>query len=108
MARRDDALYSMAVVEALTGLTRRQVRYYEAQGLVHPARTTGRHRLFSTDNLDELLLIKELKEQGYHTMAKLKRALQRKGQQTSHIVMDLPESDATAYFATREILAKRD
>ncbi|MFD1426188.1 MerR family glutamine synthetase transcriptional repressor [Kroppenstedtia sanguinis] len=62
--RRNLPLFPMGTVTQLTELTPRQIRYYEQQGLIHPARTQGRQRLFSFNDVDQLLRIKSLMEKG--------------------------------------------
>lgn len=62
--RRSMPLLSMNIVMQLTGLTARQIRYYEVQELVHPARTEGKQRMFSLDDIDILLEIKDLLKTG--------------------------------------------
>jgi MerR family transcriptional regulator, glutamine synthetase repressor len=62
--RRNMALFPIGIVMKLTDLTARQIRYYELNGLVHPARTEGRQRLFSFNDVDRLLEIKSLIEKG--------------------------------------------
>lgn len=57
-------VYSIGVVEKLTGLTGRQIRYYEQHGLIRPQRTKGKQRLYSPADVDRLLQIKELLNQG--------------------------------------------
>jgi MerR family glutamine synthetase transcriptional repressor len=57
-------VYPIGVVEKLTGLTGRQIRYYEATGLVIPARTKGKQRLYSPEDVERLLRVKELLSQG--------------------------------------------
>ena len=51
-------------VMQITNLTARQIRYYEEHGLVEPVRSDGNRRMFSLQNVDELLEIQELLEQG--------------------------------------------
>ncbi|WAA11257.1 MerR family transcriptional regulator [Fervidibacillus albus] len=48
----------------LTDLSARQIRYYEEHGLVVPARTKGKQRMFSLNDIDKLLEIKDLLDQG--------------------------------------------
>lgn len=62
--RRSMPLLSMNIVMQLTGLTARQIRYYEEQQLVQPARTEGKQRMFSLDDIDILLEIKDLLKTG--------------------------------------------
>lgn len=48
------------------GLSRRTVRYYEEQGLFAPAgRTEGGFRLYTDEQVDRLLLIKQMKPLGF-------------------------------------------
>lgn len=62
--RRNMPLFPMAIVKQLTELSARQIRYYEEHHLIHPARTSGNQRLFSFNDVDRLLEIKALIEQG--------------------------------------------
>lgn len=74
--RRNMPLFPMGIVTKLTELTPRQVRYYEQQGLIHPARTKGNQRLFSFNDVDRLLEIKNLMEKGVN-VAGVKEVLQK-------------------------------
>lgn len=62
--RRNMPLFPIGIVKKLTELTPRQIRYYEEHQLIHPVRTSGNQRLFSFNDVDRLLEIKELIEQG--------------------------------------------
>jgi MerR family glutamine synthetase transcriptional repressor len=75
--RRSQPLFSIGIVKDLTGLTARQIRYYEEHQLIHPARTEGNQRLFSFNDVDRLLEIKELIEKGIN-LAGIKQVLQLK------------------------------
>ena len=68
-------VYTMAVVERLTGLTRRRIRYYEKCGLVRPQRTQGGHRLYSPENIETLLRIKSIMDSGITTIEAVRRML---------------------------------
>jgi MerR family glutamine synthetase transcriptional repressor len=57
-------LFPIGIVTKLTELTPRQIRYYEQQGLISPARTKGNQRLFSFNDVDRLLQIKSYLEKG--------------------------------------------
>ena len=49
-------------VEELTGLTRQNIRYYERQGLLEPARADGNdYRDYSQKDVERLKLIKMLR-----------------------------------------------
>ncbi|MDI3297927.1 MAG: MerR family transcriptional regulator [Bacillota bacterium] len=72
---RDRPLYPMSVASELTGLTPRQIRYYDQRGLVSPHRTQGGHRLFSARDLERLLAVKRYLGQGY-TLREIRRILE--------------------------------
>lgn len=54
----------ISTVMQLTNLSARQIRYYEEHHLIEPVRTDGNRRMFSLNNVDELLEIQEMLEQG--------------------------------------------
>ncbi|KMY49532.1 MerR family transcriptional regulator [Peribacillus loiseleuriae] len=62
--RRSMPLFSIGIVMQLTELSARQIRYYEEHQLITPMRTDGNRRLFSLNDIDRLLEIKDLLEQG--------------------------------------------
>lgn len=74
----DRPLYPMSVAAELTGLTPRQIRYYDQRGLVSPHRTPGGHRLFSGRDLERLLAVKRLLGQGY-TLREIRRLMEEPG-----------------------------
>jgi len=47
-----------------TGLSIKAIRFYEAQGLIEPPARLGRYRVYTTQDLELLLLIKEATELG--------------------------------------------
>jgi MerR family glutamine synthetase transcriptional repressor len=62
--RRTMPILPISIVMQLTDLTARQIRYYEEQKLINPARTEGNKRMFSMNDVDALLEIKDYLEQG--------------------------------------------
>ncbi|HEY0222448.1 MerR family transcriptional regulator [Lactovum miscens] len=75
--RKNMAVLPMSTVIKLTGLSARQIRYYEAQDLVIPERTGGNHRLYSLYDIDKLLEIKDIL-QSANSMVDVKRILKRR------------------------------
>ncbi|NUH82437.1 MerR family transcriptional regulator [Bacillus firmus] len=73
-------LFPIGTVMQLTDLTARQIRYYEEHQLISPARTDGNRRLFSLNDIDVLLEIKDLIDQGVN-MAGIKQLFFVKEQQ---------------------------
>ncbi|PRX26490.1 MerR family glutamine synthetase transcriptional repressor [Orenia metallireducens] len=57
-------VYSIGVVQEKTGLTGRQIRYYEESELIKPARTKGNQRIYSQSDIEKLKEIKEMLEKG--------------------------------------------
>lgn len=90
--RRSMPLFSIGTVMKLTDLTARQIRYYEEHGLIKPDRTEGNRRLFSLNDIDTLLEIKDLIDQGIN-MAGIKQIFAVKNEQLKEqsIVQDLPK-----------------
>jgi MerR family transcriptional regulator, glutamine synthetase repressor len=82
--RRSMPLFPIGTVMQLTELTARQIRYYEEHELISPARTDGNRRLFSLIDIDRLLEIKDLIDQGIN-MAGVKQLLLVKEQQSNVI-----------------------
>ncbi|WP_413301139.1 MerR family transcriptional regulator [Bacillus sp. 1P10SD] len=78
--RRSMPLFPIGTVMQLTELTARQIRYYEEHQLISPARTEGNRRLFSLNDIDRLLEIKDLIDQGVN-MAGIKQLFAVKQQQ---------------------------
>ncbi|HGC9626274.1 TPA: MerR family transcriptional regulator [Streptococcus agalactiae] len=64
--RRTMAVFPIGTVMKLTDLTARQIRYYEDQGLITPERTEGNRRMFSLNDMDRLLEIKDFISDGLH------------------------------------------
>ena len=67
--RRSLAVFPIGTVMKLTDLTARQIRYYEDQGLIQPERTAGNRRMYSLNDMDRLLEIKDFLDDGYNIAA---------------------------------------
>lgn len=78
--RRSMPLFPIGIVMQLTELTARQIRYYEEHQLISPARTDTNRRLYSLNDIDKLLEIKDLIDQGIN-MAGIKQLFLMKDQQ---------------------------
>ncbi|MCM3717067.1 MerR family transcriptional regulator [Fictibacillus phosphorivorans] len=99
MNRRNLPLFPISIVMQLTELSARQIRYYEEHELIHPARTEGNRRLFSFNDVDKLLEIKAMLEQGVN-LAGIKKVFELneqaaellKNQQNVQEVKEISES----------------
>ena len=75
--RKTMPLLPISIVMQLTDLTARQIRYYEEHDLIQPHRTEGNRRMFSLNDVDKLLEIKDMLDQGVN-MAGIKRVFDMK------------------------------
>lgn len=67
--RRTLSVFPIGSVMKLTGLTARQIRYYEEQGLIEPDRNEGNRRMYSLNDMDRLLEIKDYIADGLNIAA---------------------------------------
>lgn len=63
--RRSMAVFPIGTMMQLTDLTARQIRYYEEQRLIQPVRTETNRRMYSLNDVDRLLEIKDFLEEGW-------------------------------------------
>ncbi len=74
-----DVFTTMEIVE-LTGFTERQLGYWDQQGILKPgvqqAIGSGSRRLYSTEDLEQLSIIRQLKKRGWSTQ-KIREAITR-------------------------------
>lgn len=84
--RKSLAVFPIGTVMKLTGLTARQIRYYEEYELVTPQRSSTNRRLYSLNDVDRLLEIADLLDDGM-TLKGIKRKYD------NHSVMDREEKD---------------
>lgn len=68
--------FPIGTVMQLTDLTARQIRYYEDQGLIFPARNDGNRRMYSLNDMDVLLEIKDYLNDGLN-IAGIKRVYEQ-------------------------------
>lgn len=89
--RKTMPLLPISIVMQLTDLTARQIRYYEEHELITPARTEGNRRMFSLNDVDVLLEIKDLLDQGIN-MAGIKKVFAMKNEP---VLANQPKGDIT-------------
>lgn len=95
--RRSMPLFPIGIVMQLTELSARQIRYYEENELVFPARSEGNRRLFSFNDVDTLLEIKNLIEQKVN-IAGIKQLMAVKQQRD-----EVPSEEVTQEAAKPEL-----
>lgn len=99
---RDDGnapVYPVGTVSRLTGLSPRQIRYYDKVGLVVPQRSEGGHRLYSREQMEELTLIAQLREKDY-SLPEVRKELQKRREQggVTRQARRFSETDASFRF----------
>ncbi|BDH61357.1 MerR family transcriptional regulator [Ureibacillus massiliensis 4400831 = CIP 108448 = CCUG 49529] len=99
--RRAMPLLPISMVMQLTELTARQIRYYEEHKLIEPARSEGNRRMFSLDDVDALLEIRELLDQGIN-MAGIKKVFDMRKTNNVKSSNNLSISDAELRSILRE------
>ena len=92
--RRSMPLLSISIVMQLTELSARQIRYYEEHDLIQPHRTEGNRRMFSLNDVDQLLEIKDMLEQGIN-MAGIKKLFDMKDNPTIQAIKEQEEISDT-------------
>ncbi len=102
--RRSMPLFPIGIVMQLTELSARQIRYYEENELIFPARTEGNRRMFSFNDVDRLLEIKKLIEQGVN-LAGIKQLFEMKKQvEQQEMIEDRPAKKDLSDIELRKLL----
>lgn len=70
--KRSLAIFPIGTIMSLTGLTARQIRYYEDYQLINPKRSATNRRLYSLNDIDRLLEIMDMVDDGM-TLKGIKR-----------------------------------
>ncbi len=68
-----NSFYQIGIAKEKTGLTARQIRYYEEVGLIKPERTESNYRIYSKQDIQRLKKIKELMKAGMNTHGILRK-----------------------------------
>lgn len=64
---KDKKVINIGIVTEMTGLSDRQIRYYEDRKLIFPARTSSGFRKYSFSDIERLMEIAEQIEDGVQT-----------------------------------------
>jgi DNA-binding transcriptional MerR regulator len=67
LSYKDKKVITIGIVSELTGLSERQIRYYEERKLIMPERTPGGTRKFSFTDVEKLVQIANHMEDGLQT-----------------------------------------
>lgn len=96
--RRSMSVFPIGTVMKLTDLTARQIRYYEEQDLIHPERSEGNRRMYSLNDIDVLLEIKDYLTDGLN-MAGIKKLYEMKEEEKeARVKQPLTDKDVRRIF----------
>lgn len=90
--RRTLPVFPIGTMMMLTELSARQIRYYEDQGLIIPKRTATNRRLYSLNDVDRLLEIKDYLSDGL-TMVAIKKIYFQNLQVSTNPIRQLTDKD---------------
>ncbi|MBB5173011.1 MerR family transcriptional regulator [Texcoconibacillus texcoconensis] len=74
---KDKKVITIGVISELTGLSERQIRYYEERKLIFPERSNGGTRKYSFDDVERLMEIANKMEEGMQTFEIRKQEKQK-------------------------------
>jgi MerR family transcriptional regulator/heat shock protein HspR len=95
MTDRGRPLYRISVVAEMLELHPQTLRLYERKGLIRPSRTTGRTRLYSAEDVEEIRLILRLGRElgvnlaGIEIILKMRRQMQTMQQELEAMATDV-------------------
>lgn len=89
MSNKHESIYPISVVMSMTNLSARQIRYYESHDLIKPARSKGNQRLYTPEDVENLLKIKSLLDKGLN-LDGIKSIIT--GEQTTDPIISSPAS----------------
>lgn len=94
---------SIGTVCELTGLSERQIRYYEERELIFPKRSNKGNRKYSFSDVETLMDIANKMEDGLQT-SDLKKEISNKrlGEKKSEVNEQMIRGQLNAYFKRRE------
>lgn len=75
MAEKDQGVFAISVAADMAAMEIQNLRVYERRGLVSPDRTPGGTRLYSEDDVDRLVRIRELLGDGLN-LAGIRKVLE--------------------------------
>ncbi|MBS2968522.1 MerR family transcriptional regulator [Metabacillus sp. KIGAM252] len=97
---KDKKVISIGTVSELTGLSVRQIRYYEERQLIAPERSSKGTRKYSFSDVERLMNIADLREEGVQTTEILKdiRKKEEKLKNPSQLRKKMLQGQLNAHF----------
>jgi DNA-binding transcriptional MerR regulator len=98
---KDKKVITIGVVRELTGLSDRQIRYYEERKLIFPVRSAGGSRKYSFSDVERLMLIADKIEDGVQTHEIRRELVQETKRRSKADVRTMIQGQINAQFGTR-------
>ena len=98
---KEKKVMTIGIVSELTGLSERQIRYYEVRGLITPSRSNGGTRKFSFSDVEKLVDIANKMEDGLQTF-EIKEMERRKRRKEEEAKRRMIRGQINAAFRLRE------
>lgn len=103
LSYKDKKVITIGIVKDLTGLSERQIRYYEERKLIFPDRTPGGSRKYSFADVELLMEIANKIEDGIQTYEIRKEMLREQKKQTDEeIRRKMIQGQLNARFGIRK------
>lgn len=93
---------SIGIVKELTGLSERQIRYYEERKLIFPQRTNGGSRKYSFSDIEQLVEIAEKIEDGVQTYEIRQQMVKEKKKTEEELRRKMIQGQLNARFGTKK------
>ncbi|MBD1380328.1 MerR family transcriptional regulator [Metabacillus arenae] len=98
LSYKDKKVISIGTVSELTGLSDRQIRYYEERHLLTPHRTSRGTRKYSFSDVERLMEIADKREDGVQTAEILKEMKRKEERQDRDLRKKMLQGQLNAHF----------
>jgi DNA-binding transcriptional MerR regulator len=99
---REKKVITIGVMSELTGLSERQIRYYEERRLIFPDRSKGGTRKYSFSDVEQLVEIANQMEDGLQTFEIRKQREKQERQDHSKLKENMLRGQLNAHFNIRK------
>jgi DNA-binding transcriptional MerR regulator len=104
LSYKDKKVITIGIVSELTGLSDRQIRYYEERKLIFPERSPGGSRKYSFSDVELLMEIANKIEDGIQTHEIRKEMLrEQKKQSDAEVRKKMIQGQLNAHFGIRKV-----
>jgi DNA-binding transcriptional MerR regulator len=104
LSYKDKKVITIGIVSELTGLSDRQIRYYEERKLIFPERSLGGSRKYSFSDVELLMEIANKIEDGIQTHEIRKEMLrEQKKQSDAEVKTKMIQGQLNAHFGMRKV-----